>query len=1588
MVTRQLFFKIAMLVGCGMAFAANGTYNVFQLFQPKVWFGYDTVTYISQDDYSCKQKEWTLQSPANADDVLKGVGPKGEIKIKAQYSDAVPEYDSGVCLGSFDVTAEGFQDMMELAKAKTRGSISMATDLDLGEISSDTEGCVANHIPVKYNIRGEFIGNGHTVKNLCYEVSKMSGPVGFFESIDSTTVSKLKIDGVRIVIKDDSEDGKDYFPVGALAGYTNHSSVNNVSVANVSISAPFAGGLVGLLMNSSMMNDTAVNEISVTNSRPIITGFAGSETVVRNLGNGVLQKLSVFAPMDANNHKDLYNAYLGGLVGVAIRTNDDATLVAGKVPTLLQKSKVVAKVQDLAKGHRSALGGAIGMVNAGAGSKKDGNDQDISVVADRIIDVAVGESSSGGDVSVSGGSAMGGLIGFLSGFYSNGSPNVAPGSISIIKNEVHASIGNSASLDVIALGGLVGRNHYVDFTTVSYDNNTVSVKILDDVKDAGDFTYYAGGVIGFGNNCASSSRSASDFVSITNTVVSGSITVSSSGADKGLRMNAFLGGFAGTACLAADGNGLKNNTSAVTITSNIKTSWSTEKVSNGKPFFDTLAVGGFVGAMNSAQNVSLSDLHYTGKINVNDSLMTVMVGGLVGFFPERSGGKTIGFDNVLIGSGYTTSWMNYSSVLASKPTTESAKNVLLGGLCGYCNNIDSIQRAGVRGRITAKDGFAGDSLKVGGLVAQTYTLQPMVLQSSNMNGKIAVPDMATNVAVGYLLGDATIMNNEYKMVSNYHFGDDAAEPFGILFRGGSLVPDWKTETQISYLVRSSSVQSYDENVNGTEVDDNMKTEKFASFMNTPFGKDKSVWISDEGDENGLPFTVVPGQGADPAGSGKTFKVGFYLDKECTELIGKIIWADSGSAVVPPTDFAVEGKTFTGWSDSTYKNVTDSLKIYAKFDINKYEVTFLDYQDEKDTVIVYEYGTVVSYVPVRKETNAYTYTFTGWILSEDPEKSLDTVKAAVTVKPVYSETKKLYAVTFIDDITKEKIGDVVKVGYGEKAEPTVKIPTHEGYEFDSLYRVGSEVTGDTTVYAIYKKIVLSSSSSEEDSSSSSEPESSSSESPMKLLPGNIRSEGGDAVKFVVKAEGLDPAEETTVSLHWSSDRGNSGDVTLECGKVGALDTTYELVPAPAGNYSWTMIVTNGNDVKESEDVTFEVNPKIVTKPQSWNMVYLPAVKDLDCSKTSGIYWWDESTPVGEYWQYQNFRCGMETSDEIRGFWVGSANGKTLEFKESSGDANSKIVWKLEHKYSGWNLMANPYGWAVKVPEFGDSIVVWDRKTGEYDHPTYLAPYEAVWVKSPKDTVVEFLATPYYDDEIAAANEAQKKPKPSKTLRKVSSASWSLSMALMDSNGKRDSRNMIGAGSNVESMEEPPAAMGDHVSLSIRENGARLAKSVKVSADEYEWELDASAYTLRRGEIAFDGLEELEMAGMHLYATVDGETTQIAPGETLPLILTPSGKKVNVRVASAPKAKVAASKIGDLHMALAAGSLQMQFNVSAELAGAASHYALVGVDGKKIASGHFTATAGTNSLNVAAPKSGVYFMQVKVGSQMKASKIMVK
>ena len=724
----------------------------------------------------------------------------------------------------------------------------------------------------------------------------------------------------------------------------------------------------------------------------------------------------------------------------------------------------------------------------------------------------------------------------------------------------------------------------------------------------------------------------------------------------------------------------------------------------------------------------------------------------------------------------------------------------------------------------------------------------------------------------------------------------------------------------------------------------------------------------------------------------------YTDSKGVFHVEKTESVEHGkSATAPDVPKKMDNLCFVSWNPS-FSNVTGKLDVTAKYDICKYTVTFV-YVDADGTqaekVETVEYGKEVTGPNDVAKKNG-DLCFAGW------KGDLTNVTSDMTLEPEYKPCE---------------------VSSSSVAESS-----------SSVVQSSSSVKGSSSSVVQSSSSAKTNSSSSVIQSSSSKAESSSSSAHKSLVDVAAPTVKQDGSALRMEFDNKVASTSGTVDCHIQviSDAGAYLD-TVVTGKLvdKAKDGTWRLDPAPAGEYSVNFTFTNGEDsVTYKKKFSSPKQKNLVT--HSWQLLSLYAFcysKGDNCkyelesqfnqanwaleqcesmremvkrgeapdnddnfyqemeescrearnsgSAAAAVYWWDESNPVGDYWQYRKFSAN-DKFDSTLGYWYGTSANEPLSLSLQTPDMNAEIVWKLQNRYSGWNLVANPYGWYVKLPQKeGVRFSKWDPEASEYVPADTLGPYEAVWVHADKTTEYRIPL------KAAIVLEGEKK-----SLNKsAASEDWNLRVVLSDNNGKRDSWNELAVG-NSKSLSEPPSGMGDRVNLSIVDGKQRLAKSVKQRGDDLEWNLEASATTSRAGHLSFVGLESVLAKGFRVYATVGDEMFEVTNDKPLDVQLSSKAKNVSVRVTkNAVSMNIAKNWLSGFCVNQTPNVLNVGFDAASKLAGANVKVSVVGIDGRVVASNRAVASEGSNILSMKKPKQGIYFVRVQVGSQSATKRILV-
>ena len=899
-------------------------------------------------------------------------------------------------VGPFTTAAEVNEALAELVgevwNDKNNVPLHLASDIDLGGFDANTaaESCDAQLHPLPFLYNQAFQGDNKIIKNLCYvhdiKDSVMSGPVGFFSYVPRGYMGKVLVKNVRIIIKDSREDrdptavGKDFYPVGSFVGMAAMSTIENVTLEDVTISAPIAGGVAGYVGNSTVRNILATDDLFVSNDidiTPYDGNFAGN-VVGEMYSNDLRENYSTW-PSE-------YTVFLGGVVGMAVQDS-------------LYNIRVRGKVRDYSSMNTpSALGGLAGIMAY--------KYQDFASFNDTLDFKPAGPDSGAGYTTISGGRAMGGLFGEVA-YMPFGAvrdftiSNAVVGKVRIMKG----------MSDNVYAGGLVGRATFNNVTGNSnglgnlfkIENSSATVDISDSLTSDVSYHYYAGGLLGTTTECSTVGIANNDndaFVSIVGSTSKGTIRVAASAAAvTDLEAEVFLGGVAGSACFTAGADAINNVSSSVEIESAVKTG------------SENVFVGGIVGkadVFRSNKTLAFKNARFDGSLVAADSTDKVHMGGILGGFMTQL--RSVSFDAATVAANVT---------LKSDGVSGAEAEAYVGGICGYCAQVAEVLKSSVTGNVSVVDeNFGGKSLLVGGLFGLVQSNLGLTVKNTFSVGDISVkPATPANadMLVGYIAGRAEMTGTlASKLISNYHYSTvDDVDAFGKVLNGETdITASWKdgvTGWTISYNVRNGETESLSTGKNGTLLAADMMVDKFAGELNRG-QKPNYVWTREKGVNQNLPF-ITNGTGIAPEGDDVYLVTFIYYvwDAEAGKFISKnhAIIAPSGEKVddVAPEVPEREGYTFTGWDKGDWI-VESQMTVLALYAVNTYTVVFKIGQIEQskewpyDSIPAYEGET-----PTKASDDRFDYTFAGW----SPEIVPVTKPAVYTA--VFDSVRNRYRIRF-------------------------------------------------------------------------------------------------------------------------------------------------------------------------------------------------------------------------------------------------------------------------------------------------------------------------------------------------------------------------------------------------------------------------------------------------------------------------------------------------------------------------------------------------------------------------------------------------
>ncbi len=488
--------------------------------------------------------------------------------------------------------------------------------------------------------------------------------------------------------------------------------------------------------------------------------------------------------------------------------------------------------------------------------------------------------------------------------------------------------------------------------------------------------------------------------------------------------------------------------------------------------------------------------------------------------------------------------------------------------------------------------------------------------------------------------------------------------------------------------------------------------------------------------------------------------------------------------------------------------------------------------------------------------------------------------------------------------------------------------------------------------------------------------------------------GNAMRVTVNTADFDTENPVIVTARlFTNGKPYSKVDTLSTSAKGNSTYTWKYFNLEPGEY-FAEVTLSGKykDVHDTTDIkTIEESLNIV-KAGSWGMKSLANVSDdfkIPESDEGAIYCWDETNAIGDFMQYKKVRDAKDLKPTV-GYWYVSSEESDLK-RTPSDTTEKELSWNLKNKFSGWNLVANPYSWNLSLGETGDIddpeddrdvYMRWNPETLSYDTASTIGAYEGMWIHTESDHEMVLNTEPVFEESIEKDTNAGKKQR---ALNKtsVSKSSWSLRLILAGEKGLTDALNVVGVGSKNIEVLDPPAAMEGGVNLAIESGNRSLAKSIRNSLDEASWNLNLSAASLQKGKLSIKGIDQLTSAGLYAALVMDGKVIPLTAGEDVPVNLSTVAKTAVLKVSASPSIQLALGVSG-LQFKSAGNQLMVNFNLG-EVAASKVEIRLVDARGNVVSSANENAFAGSHSVALEKPAAtGVYILRVnagKNGTQMK-------
>ena len=1474
---------------------------------------------------------------------------------------------------SWDSFKNGFVSAVESnARLAMMGDvyIEFETDIDLGGYSEAEKKCANEDFSpldlssILINGQLHINGNGNTIKNFCYIAEDEE--VSFFGTLKNAYVDSFTFDSAYVMakFKTSSTPG-----AAVVAGRVEENTViSNVKVLNSKVYG-WGAAAIATMIEDGKLSDIQVDDVLVSLS----------EEVIKDFPSKTLSSTSSYA------------------AGVAIQLNNRVELSNITVSNLVipdSVSEIMGNGGEIYTGCLYA-GGIAALANLKSSSEIDF--QNISISADLI------------------GSTVGGLIASL-----NSTDGVYHNVLKVNGSKVTLKSGNySGSNQNRYLGGLFGVLSWKNGDVV-FSANEVEFALKNEKTGAGTKGTDIGGLVGIFGGLNDGNDSPVNFY-----IEENHVKAEINAVEKEL----YVGGFLGSVSISAPNSTLSIKNSTIKPI-DPKTNPNVITAPNANLGMINAAYG--VGGISNGEGiVEILGNHAEGDINIAATSVATSsnVGGMIGL----ANVKTLEMYN-------NTSVGNLLTSMANGTAGKTSGNFYIGYEIGRITEAHpSAARIKVNGNYHygSKDvnarlafGWLGENNN-GAVSPELWKTQQAEFYQVFYNFRNAVSDGSASLeAEGTLAIDGTgaiYEESEKKWLFDGVIDSDAMKSRLLTFILNGVSAGTKDCSDPSAVCWENGVDSLPEiSAYRTVYQNRIDIDEIWDKL-TDADKDSLKENLDVSTSNGQQHATLYSY------TEKNYKPNPDFARKVYGLsVASGVFEVNNGVAASPVDVEVDLYDVSITSNTSFKAKEVPYEM-VDLDVNSADkgIFYGIDSDIKGSVVVAN-GLKLVFLP------SYIYTaeacIAGW--SFDPEATNPTYRAYHAGKSIYNDInaeKTLYAVWWdAKECANNKYTRIhLESEYGmvavDEYRGGAKVYTHDfakdstmlllpmdgaewkvvsapenGYQLDSLVfdvvSSGSNNAPSKIHYSLHEGETLPDNMSGDIPmtayfSKPNSPDPGGSYGPLQLVTHDF-AQSGNAVCLILETNDFDVKQAAKLQVILKDAQG----VVLQNDTVAKrIDKTpykynwikYPLLP---GTYTLKAVLSDAQN-ETSFDTTFTVRAEIAVAPDTWQMVSLSDVIE-DSVKWDGdplFYYWDESALFGSYWKYQKYNGEAENSE--RGFWYSSLEGRSLLLRRDAARSGDSIVWELD---SGWNLMANPYGWNIWLGGTRqDSLEIWwwDAKHAEPHNVPYLPAYSAVWVQSNAKKTVKYSPTPHFDEVVyvsAASSVVYQEWNGDKTLAKSAVRdSWTLQAVLSDTKGHRDSWNVLGVGAAAEQLE-PPMGMGDLVNLSVVSGKKALAKSVVASSGDenanYSWQLSLSATTDRVGYLKFEGLSEFAGLGYRVYVTYEGETREVTAGDSLRVLLKAKGAEATVQVT--PSAvKILASKLENLHFERVPGALQVGFDVAEDLAGTPYKVQLVGLNGQVAATYSAKSTVGHNTLALTAPKPGLYLLRVTLGGHHAVRKVMI-